>query len=391
MSRVAPTRPKAVQSRYGFYLSARNMGSRERLLLAAARTLVERGEQVDILVASPEATLRDALAADPRTNLQLVDLAKHSRSAPHKVRVTLSIRRLAHWIDATRPAVLFGTSVPPNLACLAAARWAQNRPRIVLRQSNTLRVNRHPRYGELRRRPRDLLVPRLYPHANVIIAVASEVADNLQTLGIETRIEVIPNAVEIAYATERASEPPGHPWLLEGDRPIVVAVGRLVAKKDQLTLLDAFARVVRDRPARLLVFGEGPMRRPLERRIAALGLGEHVALPGHTANPFAAIARADLFVLSSISEGMPSALIEALACGTPSVSTDCPSGPAEILEAGKVGRLVEVGNPEALARAMLETLDAPPPPEALRRRAADFAFDRIVGRYADLLQEVARD
>jgi glycosyltransferase involved in cell wall biosynthesis len=380
-----PERP-----RYGFYLSARNMGSRERLFLAAARALVERGGQVDILAAAPEVTLRATLAADPQPKLQLVDLAPRGRCLPHKVRVTLGIRRLARWIDACRPAVLFGTSVPPNLACVAAARLAQNTPRVVLRQSNTLRVDANPRYGGLRRRPRDHLVPRFYSRAHVIIAPANEVVDNLHALGIEAPIEVIPNAVEGTYAAARARDEPDHPWLVERSRPTLIQVGRLVAKKDQLTLLDAFARVVRDRPARLLVFGEGPMRRKLERRIKELGLGEHVALPGFTPNPFAAIARADLFVLSSISEGMPSALIEALACGTPAISTDCPCGPSEILEGGKVGRVVEVGNADALARAILETLDAPPRPETLRRRAADFALDHIVQRYVDLLEGVAR-
>jgi glycosyltransferase involved in cell wall biosynthesis len=386
VSGVTESRLRDDRPRYGIYLSARNLGSRERLLLATARALVSGGASVDILAAGAEAPLREALAVDPQPDLRLVDLFPGSLPAPHKLRVTASIPRLARWIDQCRPAVLFGTSVPPNLACIAAARLSKHSPRLVLRQSNTLRVDAHPRYGNLRRRPRDLLVPRFYARAEIIVAVAAEVADNLSSLGIRTPTLVIPNAVEIAFAAERAREQPDHPWLAEHDRPTLVQIGRLVEKKDQLTLLEAFALVVRDRPARLLIYGEGPMRRTLERRITALGLGDHVALPGFTSNPFAVIARADLFVLSSISEGMPSALIEALACGIPVVSTDCPSGPAEILEGGKVGRLVEVGNASALARAMLETLDAPPRAEALVLRAADFSFERIVRRYVDVLE-----
>jgi glycosyltransferase involved in cell wall biosynthesis len=381
---------QAKAPRYGIYLSARNMGSRERLLLAVARALTDRGAKVDILTAGAETALRDAIADKPSPDLALVDLVPHLSRVPHKLRVFFSIPRLASWIDANKPAVLFGTSVPPNLACIAAADRAKSPTPVVLRQSNVLRIDRHDRYGDVRRRPRDFLVPRFYARAEAILAVATEVADNLQTLGIKTPIEVIPNAVEVAYAAERALEEPDHPWLSQRDRPTVVQVGRLVAKKGQLTLLEAFARVVRDRPARLLIFGEGPMRPSLERRIKALGLDEHVALPGFTENPFANIARADLFVLSSISEGMPSALIEALACGIPAVSTDCPSGPAQILADGKFGRLVEVGNPESLARAMLETLDAPLDPDALRGRAGDFALDRIVGRYVALLEAAGR-
>lgn len=386
--RVKPS-ARAGRPRYGFYLSARHIGSRERLFLAVAGALVERGGYVDVLAAGAETTLRGALTVDPRPGLQLVDLAPHGSRLTHKLRLALATRRLVRWIDECAPAVLFGTSVPPNLACVTAARWARHAPRVVLRQSNTLRIDAHARYGALRRRPRDRLVPRLYSQAHAIIAVASEVADNLRALGIDTPIDVIPNAVEIGYAEARAGEKPDHPWLVEPDRPILVQIGRLVAKKDQLTLLDAFARVLRDRPARLLIFGEGPMRGALEARVRELSLGDHVELPGYTPNPFAAVARADLFVLSSISEGMPSVLLEALACGTPVVSTDCPSGPAEILGDGKVGRLVEVGDAGALARAMLATLDAPPQPDALIRRAENFAFDPIVERYVDVLEGAA--
>lgn len=133
------------------------------------------------------------------------------------------------------------------------------------------------------------------------------------------------------------------------------------------------------------------MRQRLETAVARLGLSEDVAFPGHATNPFSPVARADLFVLSSISEGMPSALIEALACGTPVVSTDCPSGPREILGEGRFGELVAVGDVGALAAAMARQLDAPRDREALRARARDFELDRAVERYVALLEGVAGD
>jgi glycosyltransferase involved in cell wall biosynthesis len=268
---------------------------------------------------------------------------------------------------------------------------------VVIRQSNTIRIPGHPLYDGLRRRYRDPLIPRLYPDAVAVIAVAHEVADNLAALGAvdAERVEVIHNAVAIESAAELARAAPSHPWLEARDprephdEKLLLSVGRLVRKKDQRGLLDAFALVREKLPARLVVFGEGPMRRALETRIGELGLGDAVALPGHTDNPFAEIARADLFVLSSISEGMPSALIEALACGTPVVSTDCPSGPREILDAGRYGELVEVGDAEALAAAMLRQLEGDRRGQALVDRAHDFAFDRVVPRYVELLERCA--
>jgi glycosyltransferase involved in cell wall biosynthesis len=374
----------------GIVVSGRHLGSRERLFLAVANELVDRGWEVELLAAGPEPALRAAV----RTPLQLVDIGPAALRAlplPRLVRLSLGVGTLARWIDARRPAVLFGTSIPPNLASLVAARRARWRVPVVVRQSNTIRIAGHPRYGGLRRRWRDPSIPRLYPRAAAVIAVAEEVADNLAAIGAVPRdqVDVIHNAVAVEDARELARERPDHPWFEVHDGPLVLSVGRLVRKKDQVTLLEAFAHLRRQRPARLVIFGEGPMRNVLETRIAELGIADDVALPGHTENPFAHIARADLFVLSSISEGMPSVLIEALACGTPIVSTDCPSGPREILADGRYGELVPVGDVEALSAAMARQLDAPADRGLLTARAAGFAPDRVVPRYIEVLERAA--
>jgi glycosyltransferase involved in cell wall biosynthesis len=170
---------------------------------------------------------------------------------------------------------------------------------------------------------------------------------------------------------------------------VIVAVGRLAAQKDFATLLRAFARVRERRPARLLILGEGRLRPALEALVAELGLGAAAAMPGYAENPFSALARADLYVMSSRYEGLPGALIQALACGCRVVSTDCPSGPAEILDHGRFGQLVPVGDAAALAEAMLAELDAPPDPERQRARAAQFSVPRAVDAYLDLLRGAA--
>jgi glycosyltransferase involved in cell wall biosynthesis len=156
-------------------------------------------------------------------------------------------------------------------------------------------------------------------------------------------------------------------------------------QKDFPTLLKAFARVRAVRPARLLILGEGKERTELEVLARELGVASDVALPGFVPNPFPHMMRASVFVLSSAWEGLPGVLIEAMACGCPVVSTDCPSGPAEILDGGVYGPLVPVGDDAALAKAILSVLETPPDPERLRARAALFSTDHAADQYLELL------
>jgi glycosyltransferase involved in cell wall biosynthesis len=178
-----------------------------------------------------------------------------------------------------------------------------------------------------------------------------------------------------------AGTPLGHPWFLPGQPPVVLAAGRLTRQKDFRTLLRAFARLVSGRDLRLVILGEGPDRGALTTEINALGLNDRVALPGFDDNPFRWMARARLFVLSSAWEGLPGVLIQALACGTPVVSTDCPSGPREVLDDGRFGPLVPVGDVAALAAAMERTLDDPMPAAALKARAACYRIAPVTRQY----------
>jgi glycosyltransferase involved in cell wall biosynthesis len=158
--------------------------------------------------------------------------------------------------------------------------------------------------------------------------------------------------------------------------------------KDFATLIRAFARLRAVHPARLVILGEGPERRNLEQLARQLGVATEVDLPGFAANPYAFMARADVFALASRVEGLSNAIIEALACGCPVVSTDCPNGPDEVLQHGRYGRLVPVGDDAALADAISATLHAPPDPAALRQRAASFSVQRATDGYMQLLASV---
>jgi glycosyltransferase involved in cell wall biosynthesis len=246
---------------------------------------------------------------------------------------------------------------------------------------SALKAHRRPRRFRLS------LARHFYPRADAIIAVSNGIADDLaQVTGLpRERITTIYSPVITPELQEKARAPLDHPWFAQGSPPVLLGVGRLVPQKDFPTLLKAFARVRAVRKARLVILGEGIRRMELETLVRELGVAADVTLPGFVANPFPYMAGASVFVLSSAWEGLPGVLIEAMACGCPVVSTDCPSGPAEILDGGAYGPLVPVGNDEALAKAILSVLETPPDPERLRVRAALFSVDRAADRYLEVL------
>jgi glycosyltransferase involved in cell wall biosynthesis len=206
-------------------------------------------------------------------------------------------------------------------------------------------------------------------------------------------IRVIYNPVVTPEVLKKAKEPVAHPWFAQGEPPVLLGVGRLVKQKDFATLVRAFALVRQRRPARLMILGDVDKREPLikpqlEALVRELGLEGEVMLPGFVDNPHAYMAKAAVFVLSSIYEGFGNVVAEALAAGTPVVSTDCESGPAEILDNGKYGRLVLVGDAEALADAILATLNEPTDPEVLQERSRVFSIEKVIDQYLEVLSEV---
>jgi glycosyltransferase involved in cell wall biosynthesis len=218
------------------------------------------------------------------------------------------------------------------------------------------------------------------------------VKENLVTFGVPvSRMQVVFNAIEHGVIAARAREALDN--LPYGGVPIVITVGRHAEQKDHETLIRAFARTRQRVPARLVLIGQGPLRGELEGLARELGVAESVVFAGWQANPFAWLARSDLFVLSSRYEGFGNVIVEAMACGLPVISTDCPSGPNEILRNGEDGLLVPVADVEALADAMTNVLTD----EALRsklaqkasRRAPDFDISVIGPQYETLLQTYA--
>jgi glycosyltransferase involved in cell wall biosynthesis len=231
------------------------------------------------------------------------------------------------------------------------------------------------------------LVRRTYANADAVVANTEGVAADLprSTRVRPESITVIHNFLDVAAIRERAREPLEHPWVAPDGPPLVLAVGKLKPQKDFPTLLRAFARVRAVRPAKLVILGEGDDRDEIERLAQELGVAVDTALPGFVSNPFAWMARAAVFAHPSVWDGFSNVLCEAVACGCPAVSTDCPGGASEILDHGAIGPLVPVGDDRAMADAILSLIDEPPDAESLSASVARFSVEAAIDRYLDVL------
>ena len=274
---------------------------------------------------------------------------------------------------------LFGAEVATLLACRLSARPPPVVPTVRV-------VVRHDRSWQWRLGMRRELLSR----ASHIVGVSQGVSDSVvETLGVERiRVTSIYNPVAAPHIQGRMTGLPEHSWFLDGGAPVILSAGRFTDQKGFATLIRAFALVTAQVPCRLVIVGEGRERKRLERLIRGLGLTERISLPGWLENPFALMARASLFVVSSTYEGFSRVLVEAMACGCPCVSTDCPAGPAEILGNGEYGALVPVGDVSALADAMYRVLEQPPNGHLLKQRAAWFSVDRAAMKHELLLSDL---
>jgi glycosyltransferase involved in cell wall biosynthesis len=299
-------------------------------------------------------------------------------------RVLLGLPALVRYLRRERPAALLSV-LHANLVALWGKRLAGIPMRVVLAEHNTLSsVSQGMR--DIRWRLYPLPARVFYPWADRIIAVSTGVADDLASMIRipRERIQVVYNPIVTPELREKSSAPVEHPWFQKGEPPVVLAVGRLTKQKAFDVLLQAFAKATRNCTARLMILGEGEERLKLEALVKDLGLAGVVSLPGFLPNPYAFMAHAAVFVLSSRWEGLPTVMVEALAVGLPIISTDCPSGPREILSDGKFGQLVPVEDPEALAQAIEMTLGGNglrPPKDCW----APYELEHVVDQYINVL------
>lgn len=363
----------AVRKRVAIFVPSMRGGGAERCMLRLAEGFADRELAVDLVLAQAEGPYMTEVPESVR----VVDL-KASR-------VLTSLPALTRYLRRERPDALLSTMYHANIVALWARRLAGFPERVVVNEQVTVSgITRHrPRW-----RPRLTLwlVKRFYPWADHVVGNSTGVAEDLcQLLELPREdVPVVYNPVVAPDLEEKARAPLEHPWMQPGQPPVVLAAGRLIPHKDFALLIEAFAKVRQHRPARLLILGEGPERPRLESLVGRLGLEDDVGLPGFEENPYAYMARAAVFVLSSRWEGLPTVMIEALYCGAPVVATDCPSGPREILRDGEFGQLVPIADVEALSQALEKVLAAKaPPPNADSWRP--YELEPVVKQYTQLL------
>ncbi len=385
-------------ARIALFLKGRDFGGVQRAYAILARAFLSRGLEVDLVHAGelspmledlPGGVRRVPVAPDSRLRVvralaRLPGRPLAWRALAGKPRIVACLPSLVAYLRERRPRGLLASLPLNNLVALWATRLAGVETRCVVREAEALSAKLPTQRGARRQLP--ALIRRFYPEAHAVVSVSRAVADDLaDTTGLRrSAITTIYNPFELERITALAAEPPPHPWLGDGEPPLVLGAGRLHAQKDFPTLLRAFARLRKQCEARLVILGEGAERASLEALARSLGIEADLRLPGYAANPFAWLARARVFALSSAWEGLANVVVEALACGTPVVSTRC-SGSEEILEDGEHGRLVEVGDDEALAAAIAAELESSRDRQALQGRARDFSLERSVDGYLEAL------
>jgi glycosyltransferase involved in cell wall biosynthesis len=359
-------------------------GGVPRLTVTLAEQFLRRGWQVDLAVIDARRK-QERPALDGLRHIEINGwLGRFSWvRAKRKRQYQLARWGFARYLRRCKPDAVIAADVSVCLAALQARTWSGWPGPLILSVHNSLD------YLDRKKPAMAAGVRANFPSADALVAVSSGIARQLVAMGVaRARVHVLPNPV-ITADFDALSSAAAPCFDFSAGRPTVIGVGRLVEQKDFSTLLRAFGvfQARHDR-ARLLLLGDGEERESLQALAASLGIADAVCFAGAVPSALPYIARADLLVLSSIREGMPSVLIEALACGTPVVSTNCETGPADILEEGRYGTLVAPGDWQALGEAMIRGLQASLPGELLRERGRAYTAERSADAYCALLDAV---
>lgn len=358
-----------------FFLTELNGGGAEKVMVAIANYLAKSGVKVVFAIVKSGGPYMDLLSPD----VELLELKTNSK--------LMAVFELARLIRKTSPFCVFSSILGPCIVLVLANLLAGSKSKLVLREANTPSVEANK--GSVKQKLMRRISRLLYPRADTVIAVSKAVEKDLKEYyGYGLACKTIYNPVNVDEILELASQELIIPLPWCGETAILISVGRLSKQKDYLTLLHAFHSVVKVKDCKLIILGEGELRSELENTVQELGLQQHVWLPGFVSNPFPYFKKAQVFVLSSQWEGMPNVLIHALAMGLKIVSTDCPSGPREVTDNGQLGRLVEVGDVEDMASAIIDSLDSGEKFATARSHAyikKNFSSETIFSTYREVL------
>ena len=358
-----------------FFTHNLDLGGAQRVIVNLTSELAERSHEVEIVLQRKQGELLKQVHDD---------VTIFNLDADPFIPMVLALRA---YLREHRPGVLLSTVNTANLAAILAVKTTRSRTRHVVRIANTPSMIAKGYDKRFTDKPFPYLMQWLYPRADRIVAVSGGLADELlENYGVNReRIDVIYNPTVTDSLIAQSKEPVDHQWFQHPETEVVLGVGSLTEQKDFSTLLRAFSLVREERDAKLVILGDGEQRGQIGRLARELGIEDDVSLPGTVTNPYPYMANADVFVLSSLYEGCPNVLIEAMACACPVVATDCPHGPNDILEGGRIGQLVPVGDVGRLKEAILETMADPPPTDQLTNRARSFHVKSVADRYEKVL------
>jgi glycosyltransferase involved in cell wall biosynthesis len=333
-----------------------------------------RGYQVDLLVADTDSPYMKMVSP----NVRIVKMRTSN--------AIFGVPGMVKYLFMQRPRVLLTQRIRVNVLALRAKKLARSKAKVFVTANTNITRQLQSLKPEKREKQRAML-RRYYPMNDGIVAVSKGVAEDtaLNVGWPAERIKVAHNPVVVPGLFERAAASLDHPWFAQGQPPVLLGVGRLEPQKDFVSLVKAFAKVRQERPCRLMILGEGKLRDELDGLATQLGVAADLQMPGFKDNPYQYMSRAAVFVLSSAWEGSPNGLTEALALGTPVVATNCPNGPNEILEEGRYGPLVEVGDVEALAGAIEDTLQQPHDREFQRKGGERYTLENSASEYLEAL------
>jgi len=366
-----------MRQRIAIFMKHLAVGGLEKMMVRLANGFAERDHPVDLVLAKRKGALEQLVASDVRI------VALNSN------RMWAAVPNLARYLKRSKPDVLMAAGWQVNLVATWTKLLTLTSFKLVV--SVRSHITQQSKNSDVWYAPYNPLAVRIfYPFADSIIAVSSGVLEDLSDISSRAarKGHVVYNPTVNQNLIKSSRHKVDHPWFEDRNRvPVLLGVGRMDPQKNFSLLLRAFAALLRRRNVRLVLLGDGNERRELEALACRLDVQDYVEFMGFKENPYKYMANAALFVLSSNFEGSPNVLVEALACGCPVVSTDCPSGPREILDGGKWGRLVPVGDEEELTEAMDEALAASHDPERLRQRAMDFSVGTAVENYLQVLFE----
>ena len=354
--------------RVAFFLPTLHGGGAEKVVINLLKGMRGKDVDLDLVVASTEGPYLNQVPKEVRViNLETK-------------RVVKALIPLSQYLRENQPSTLISHMSHANLIAVLAKILAREKTRLVLVEHNTLSAAKSKL---IRAKFIPVLMKLLYRYADAIVGVSQATARDLEyQLGLRKQtVKTIYNPVVDSQLIFQANQSLNHPWFEKGTPPVFLAVGRLTQQKDFATLIKAFAILRTTKVARLIILGEGELRGELEDMTKRLGISKDVAIPGFVENPYMYMKNASAFVMSSRWEGLGNVLIEAMACGCPVISTDCPHGPKEILAAGKYGILVPIGDVFTLSYAMLKVLDTSVRHDLLMHRANYFSVKKAVSKY----------